>query len=419
MVNTILKVKITGVTGAFIGHGIIIKDYLSRTFFVSDKAAAVSSPDANIEFAQMNIVGAPLYKTLVSSESIDSFATAICMIENRIFTEQARGWRLEPIGSIIDVNTFGYVFRFFDEFQPQISALEGISGVAIKPGYETTRKYRGLGGYHSYQRGNSFNRPLQQDKPWKIGIELELYARTQADYDKIKNTESNWFQCERDGSLSESGLGIEMKTIPLNACDAKNVEFWREPMDKLKTMATSKANRTTGLHVHIGKEILGENDTERAATIDKLCWFYTYYIEEVRENHEKNVIICGRENGYHCSINEIKTEMGDMAKDLGYKVVENNLSVFAKMTKGLTEKVHSNRWDINLQNINTYGTIEFRKGKGIISKVRIAALVTWWEQMVLYCRNTAPTELNFNTFFEKVCREYPAVSKFFDRDEEV
>ena len=255
-------------------------------------------------------------------------------------------------------------------------------------------------------------------------MELELYARTRDAYNKITGVESNWFQCERDGSLSESidgvsGLGIEMKTIPLKACDAKSVDFWAAPMAKLAQLAKSKNNHSTGLHVHIGKEILGNSDVQRQKTLDKLTWFYYYLIEDVPENHAKNVKICGRERGYSTSPDAGKTELADFAKSIGFDAVQKAPEAFNKMAKTVKDKVSGLRDDINLAHLNDYGTIEFRKGKGAIGKTRLAAIVTWWEQMCLYCRDTDPANLSFSNFFEKVTRENPAVAYFFNTDEEV
>jgi len=344
----------------------------------------------------------------------DGFSTAIVALEcNR----EAGKYRYEPIADV-SVLSDNYNFDFDQEFHETITHNASISGIAMKDGYTRQYTYSGMGSYHSNQRTTRFNTPLSPDKPWRIGVELEVYARNQESYNKITGAQSNWFQCESDGSLRESSLGIEIKTIPLKACDAHSVDFWQEPMTRLAQLAKSKGNHSTGLHVHIGKEILGGNDTERQKTLDKLTWFYYYLIEDVPENHAKNVKICGRERGYSTSPDAGKTELAELAKEIGLDALQKSETAFNRVAKSVKDKVSGQRDDINLGHINDYGTIEFRKGKGIIGKTRMAAIVTWWEQMCLYCRDTAPTNLSFNDFFEKVTRENPAVAYFFQQDEE-
>ena len=309
------------------------------------------------------------------------------------------------------------VLDYASLFEEQSRMRASISGVAVKEGYAQTATYSGMNGYHHYSHTN-YNAPLTTDKPWKIGIELEVYGRTRSAFETITGARSNWFQCERDGSLTESSFGVEIKTIPLLACDAKSVDFWHEPMARLKQLAVSKDRHTTGLHVHIGKEILGSTDAERRRTIDKLTFFYYYLVEDIPENHAKNVTICGRERGYGADPGFGKTELSEFAKTIGFDAVTKNGAAFTQMAGGIRNVVEGGRHDINLAHLNGYGTIEFRKGKGAISKTRMVGLVTWWEQMCLYCRETPADQLSFDAFFEKVTRENPCVAYFFQGDEE-
>ena len=171
------------------------------------------------------------------------------------------------------------------------------------------------------------------------------------------------------------------------------------------------------MHVHIGKEILGDSEEERAKTLDKLLYFYTYLVEDEPEPHSKNVRICGREQGYSTRLGEAKTEKGDFAKTIGFDIVTAKEDAFKELGQSLRDKTANLRGDINLRRYTTYGTIEFRKGKSIISKTRMAALCTWWQEMCLYCRETRPADISFNGFFERVSR-FPAVNYFFQEEEE-
>jgi len=430
------KIRITVASnGAFKSNALLVKDGRGRFFILSDRALPMPANDDDImcEFADRLFphievpAGGLVFQYKVDTmitRSLDSFATAILAMETTPISTYGnyRYEMLENGFSMIDIDGEIPAIRMGEE-QGAETATD-TAGVAIKDGYTRRYTYRGMSGYHNNQRTTGFNTPLTVDKPWRIGVELELYARDREAYNKITGAESNWFQCEHDGSLSEaiggvSGLGIEMKTIPLKACDAKSVDFWAAPMTKLAQLAKSKGNASTGLHVHIGKEILGNSDVQRQKTLDKLTWFYYYLIEDVPENHAKNVKICGRERGYSTSPDAGKTELADFAKSIGFDTVQKVPEAFNKMAQTVKDKVRGQRDDINLGHLTDYGTVEFRKGKGAIGKTRMAAIVTWWEQMCIYCRDTEPTNLSFNDFFDRVTRENPAVAYFFQVDEEV
>ena len=290
------------------------------------------------------------------------------------------------------------------------------SGILIKNGYTQNNIYTGFHSYHHCHR-MSFNTPLENDKPYRIGLELELYARTSDDYRKIVNARTNWFQCESDSSLNDRSNPIEMKTIPLKASDATSVDFWREPMSKLSTMAVSKDYTSTGLHVHISKEIFGRTESQREANIKKLVVFYTYFVEKNADAHSKNVKICGREFGYSDPEGAV-TDLGNLAMVLGIDNACKNDQAYNIIAESVYNKCKTQRGDINLRHLGDYGTVEFRKGKGSIGATRLAAICTWWEQMCLYCSETAHTDLNFDVFFEKVCREHPCIAYFFNQDQE-
>lgn len=286
--------------------------------------------------------------------------------------------------------------------------------VAVKSGYTRTNMYHGFFSYHHNPGRNHFNTPVNDTKPYRMGIELELYAVDRQAYDKITNVQTNWFQCESDGSLNQASHPIEIKTIPLRADDATSTEFWDAPMARLKTLAKSKGYTSTGLHVHISKEILGSTEAERQANLGKLVVFYQYFVENDPEAHRKNVVICGRERGY--SDSDYKTPIGDFAQKCGMKTILGSAGA-KDLMDGVTERARQQRSDINLGNWGSYGTIEFRKAKGIISRTRLAAVCTWWEQMCLYCKETPADQLDFNAFFTKVCKEHPCVAYFFPQED--
>lgn len=399
--------------GAFKANGVMVKDEEGRFSIVSD----------NDIFNAGRHTTCPLFNSALFVTEIpgdhavgrqDSFVTK-CLVLGA--TSPFSRYTYETVGDSATWNEGGTPMAFGSLFEEEVRAGASISGVAVKDGYSRNQTYTGMNGYHHYSH-SSYNRPLSTDKPWKIGVELEVYARNQSDFNTITGARSNWFQCERDGSLTQRSFGVEIKTIPLNACDAKSVDFWNEPMARLKELALSKGQTSTGLHVHIGKEILGRTDEERRRTIDKLTWFYYYLVEDIPANHAKNVTICGRESGYGAPLGFGKTPIAEFAKKVGFENVTKSSDAFDEMAGTIREAAQNARHDINLAHLDNYGTIEFRKGKGCIGKTRMAAIVTWWEQMCLYCRETQPNELSFDAFFEKVTRENPCVAYFFQSDDE-
>lgn len=325
--------------------------------------------------------------------------------------------------AVIDLSNYFSAVELQDNQAASTPAAEGTDNeIAVKSGYTRTDTYSGFSCYHHNQSAHRFNTPLMADKPWRIGVELEVYARNSEAYRKITGARSNWFQCESDGSLHDNACGgrdmaIELKTIPLRACDAKSMEFWRAPMEKLKVLAKSKCSSTTGLHVHIGKEILGTTEAERQKTLAKLNLFYVYMVEDNEQAHRKNVEICGREQGYSGSLAGAKSEKVDELRKWGC-LDKINETGQAEIGRELHSKCSGQRWDINIGNYSTYGTIEFRKGKGIISATRMTAVVAWWETMVLYCKDTPWNELNFDAFFNRAMQN-PSIAYYFTpRDEE-
>jgi len=431
-----VKVKLYGrINGEFVANALIVKspssamEQTSRWHLVfrqADRLNIEATTASTLRFGDLTIncntpggIGAAL---IFVGSAYDGFETLL--VSERLRTDSIfRNHRVILGDEIFDGNGGIFSVDFDDLFIVEQRESASVSGILIKSAYTQTEIYSGFSGYHHNQHVHSFNTPVNNDKPYRIGVELELYARNRDAYNKITTARTNWFQCERDGSLDQrvdgvSGLGIEMKTIPLRPADATSIDFWSEPMAKLKTLAVSKSYSTTGLHVHISKEILGATEAERQVNLKKLITFYTYHVEDNAAAKEKNKTICGRAEGYCVNPNGAKTELGNFAKMLGFADVAKSSDAWNMMTQGIVDNCRSQRGDINIQHWDDYKTIEFRKGKGAISKKRLAAICAWWEQMCLYCKNTDSTNLSFDDFFAKACHESPAVAWFFMQDDE-
>lgn len=256
--------------------------------------------------------------------------------------------------------------------------------------YKKDTIYDGMQGYH-HHHGSLMNAPVVENKKWKIGVELEVLGRSRSDYDYLKALSSNWVFKESDSSLTS--YGIEFITIPLNSCDAKNENFWKPLVDVLSPRARSWDTNCCGLHVHIGREILGSTPEEQSETIGKLLYLYHCHIEGDIDAREVNKRVFGRACAYHSQDGRVPE--GDAVKVLGADVLKHK-SVRKKVGKALTDKsMQSRYYDINLQ--NPY-TIEFRKGRGSINTTRIVSVIAWCEYMVLYCKRTEWTKITFKGF---------------------
>lgn len=296
--------------------------------------------------------------------------------------------------------------------------------IAILHGYGTERMFSGFGGYHSNSGSYNDNRPEVTDPDCRVGVELEMFARSRDNYNEIIRKRTNWFICESDSSL-HGDFPIEMKTIPINLSDAVRKEFWEPAMDWFKSKAKSKNNNSSGLHVHFGREIFGEDEPVRKKNISKLVYFYCTFVKGGDDSRLKeiNTLINGRQNGYcACNpsdvINAGLTPMAMLYKDHFSGMRPNNIERF--MQPFVDEVYNSNsrhRWDINLQAYGRYGTVEFRLPKGIISSTRIAAVIGYYKAMILYTKTHEIWEYNREDFITLLTSN-PNIAFYIQGDEE-
>lgn len=293
------------------------------------------------------------------------------------------------------VNYSGERFHLLNARRERVSySVE--SGDFILSGYETRQIYTGQHSYH-YSHGSSMNMPKGglNDGAYRIGIELEVEAKSRSLRDTITRTRSNWFMMETDGSLS-SERGIEFVTIPLLPKDAMSKKTW-DPLVKFLTgKAESYRRSSCGLHVHIGREAFGKDETERQATLGKLLYFYYGCLKP----EEFNTKVFGRSLTYNERAFSCKES--EAVKVLGTELMRDK-EVREKVDKGLKDVANQTRYyDINIQNA---ATVEFRKGKGSICTERIVAIITYCDLMVKYCRMRPWTQLKKDDFL-KFIRKY-------------
>ena len=265
--------------------------------------------------------------------------------------------------------------------------------------------YTGQHSYH-YHHGCHLNAPIAPFKGHRIGIELEVEFDNSDDRDEFNSIASNWFYRERDGSLGN--YGVEIITIPLLPQDAKDEEMWEGLCQRLRKAKSWDTGRC-GLHVHIGREILGKNEDIRQETLGRMLYLYHEFLKQTR----LNVKIFGRERGYH-------DENGQTMESRAAKVLGNGIfkdaSVKDKVKQSLIDKGDETRYfDINLQNP---ATIEFRKGRGSINAKRIAMVIEWCEIICKYSRQTPWSQIGYEDFvnYAKIVAKGETLKAYLDSE---
>lgn len=275
--------------------------------------------------------------------------------------------------------------------------------------YQKEITYKGVHGYH-YHHGVTQNKPITVKRGHKIGVELEVEFNTSSGKTTFsENVRSNWFYCERDGSLNERG--VELITVPMLPKDIKSRKTWGKLIGFLADKAKSWDSSRCGLHVHIGREILGSNAEQQSETIGKLLFLYHHHVNGTAMNTK----IFGRERAYNEK--DGKTTEGNAVATLGSSVLKLK-EIKDKLKSGLVTRTKSDRYfDINLQNNNT---IEFRKGRGSIKTSRIIMVIEYCEMMCKYAKSAKWDEISKENFVEyivnKISKESP-LYQFFEAGE--
>lgn len=290
------------------------------------------------------------------------------------------GWRV----SIVDLD-IEFVPVPDEPVEPE-PIETGYPNEFLSSNYNRTTMYSGQQGYH-YHHCSQLNTPIKSYRGHRIGVELEVVFNSESEKDEFIEIPSNWFYRESDSSIGD--YGSEIITIPLLPEDAKSVDFWKPLCDAIESHAQSWDTGCCGLHVHIGREILGKGGEDSAENLGKILYFYHHHLKDTR----LNVGIYGRSQGYH--ENDGKTREGDAVKLLGTDVLKQK-SVSKKLCDGMIDRAECTRYfDINIQNSKT---IEFRKGRGSINPQRIAAVIEYNELICKYAKSTPWAQISFEDF---------------------
>lgn len=255
--------------------------------------------------------------------------------------------------------------------------------------YERDSIYRGQHHYHRHH-GEYMNKPKSGTNDYLIGVELEVEfgGNSDAMYE-FNSAPSNWFYRETDSSLGSGG--VEIITVPLLPTDAKNEEFWKPLVDSIRPYARSWDTGRCGLHVHIGRNILGNpRRDDHSEVIGKMLYFYHHCLKDT----SLNVGIYGRSQGYHEP--DAKTETSRAVDVLGASTVLKHKEIQERVKDSLLDRSRDERYfDINLLNS---ATIEFRKGRGSLDTKRIVAIIEWSEIIARYSKSTPWENISYSDF---------------------
>lgn len=290
------------------------------------------------------------------------------------------GWRV----SIVDLD-IEFVPEPDEPIEPE-PIESGYPSEFVSANYNRDMMYEGQQSYH-YHHCSRLNTPIKSYRGHRFGVELEVVFNSESEKDEFIEVPSNWFYRESDSSIGSQGS--EIITIPLLPEDAKSVDFWKPLCDAIESHAQSWDTGCCGLHVHIGREILGRGSEDSAENLGKILYFYHHHLKDTR----LNIGIYGRSQGYH--ENDGKTREGDAVKLLGSDVLKQK-SVSEKVREGMINRAECTRYfDINIQNERT---IEFRKGRGSINPQRISAVVEYNELICKYAKSTPWVQISFEDF---------------------
>ena len=294
-----------------------------------------------------------------------------------------------------------------NEVAPEVVAVASSLNASADPyilANYTRNMYEGFAGYHASHRV-AMNTPTNGYNGYRIGVELETEFTTDANRAQFTNQPRNWFFCEADGSLNNAGC--EIITIPLIPTDAKSRQTWKPICDRLKQLgATSWDNNRCGLHVHIGREILGDTPAERDATLSRLLLFYNLYLNDDTTATK----VFGRARCYHEGRHD-DTQEFQAVRVLGTEVLKNK-DVADRVAKAVKDRNNAARYyTINTTNEHT---IEFRKGRGSLSVDRIQTIITFCEAVCLYVRTSEDvSELTLDGFREFIRATVPTTNSLY------
>ena len=177
-----------------------------------------------------------------------------------------------------------------------------------------------------------------------------------------------WF--ERDGSIAHTG-GFEIISAPHTVKD-----FWdkRDKWAKMLDYLSSKGFKShetgcCGLHVHVGRTMLGDTEVRQQMSIAKIFKFYEVHWEDLERASR-------RRSFSYCNKSKVASYSVSASVQAWKNVTKHNCS-------GVTEDGDSSPHHLALNNSNA-NTFEFRLGRGTLNKQSFFA---WIDLCLAIARN--------------------------------
>lgn len=196
----------------------------------------------------------------------------------------------------------------------------------------------------------------------------------------VDASHGRYCHCEHDGSL---GVGFEIVSQPMTLAAHRAVK-WGELFDKLVSDYDADSLDTCGLHIHVGRAGLGNDEDAQYKCIAKILELVERFQSELSCFARRRIATCDwcRPTGYGHSTSDSARAMLRKARGLQDR-------------QGIS--VHDGRRyrAINLQNRNT---IEFRIFKGSLNGVTFYATLALVDGLVRWCKQHTSTETHTVTW---------------------
>lgn len=186
---------------------------------------------------------------------------------------------------------------------------------------------------------------------------------------------------ERDGSLNN---GFEIVSAPMTL-GAHKATAWGDMFNAISANGgKSHETRTCGLHVHVSRAALGNDDRAKTLAIGKIL--------EMVERFQPELSALARRN--------IATSQWCMPTNYGHSVTDGSRAIRRKSTavqnyQGIDCHTGRRYHAVNLQNRNT---IEFRIFKGTLNPDTYYATLALVDGIVRYCKTHTTPDIHATTF---------------------
>lgn len=246
------------------------------------------------------------------------------------------------------------------------------------------------------------------------GVEIEVERTRDAKYSEEKtisilNKYSNCSYYKHDGSLNN---GFEWITHPCT------IQYHKENtvplISVLKRLGYGTSSGRCGLHIHVGRNVFGNNKFDVSKNVGRLLWLQDYFKKEFKK-------LSKRERYDYCHDLE-KPQNSHTAKA---KELLDNLFVSPDVLLGDSQNVEVNKEDINLItaisyyisgnqadryhaiNLRNTPTVEFRLPQGTMSTNDFIAYIQLYDRAIeIACSDDIKfTEFSFKELFKGIYGE--------------